>query len=146
VKATVQIGVVSVNILIIDGMGGSIGKALIEKLKTEFDGIHITAVGTNAIATAAMLKAGADVGATGENAVVYNAAHADYILGVMGIAFANAMHGEVSPKMAEAVSLSPAHKILIPHNKCNVTVVGVANASVQLYIDEAVDKLRFELR
>jgi hypothetical protein len=127
-------------------MGGSIGKAIIEKLKTEFEGISITAVGTNAIATATMLKAGADFGATGENAVAYNAAHANYIVGVMGIAFANSMHGEVSLKMAEAVSLSPAHKILIPHDKCNVTVAGVTGASLQLYIDEAVNKLRFELR
>jgi hypothetical protein len=128
-------------ILIIDGMGGGIGKAIIEKIKAEFCDVEVMAVGTNAIATTAMLKAGADNGATGENAVIFNAANADYIIGVLGIAFANSMHGEVSPKMAAAVSQSRAHKILIPIDKCSVTVAGVAGASVQEYIADAVRKL-----
>ena len=130
------------NILVIDGMGGGIGKALIEKLKAELKGTNIVAVGTNSIATSAMLKAGADSGATGENAVVYNATSADYILGVMGIAFANSMHGEVSPAMVAAVSASSAHKVLIPIDKCNVTVAGARSASVQEYISEIADILR----
>jgi len=134
------------NILIIDGMGGGIGKAVIEKIKSEPTDIKITAVGTNAIATAAMLKAGADNGATGENAVIYNASKADYIIGVLGIAFANSMYGEVSPKMAEAVSQSGAHKILIPIDKCSVTVAGVSASSMQEYIVDAVRKLRDYLR
>jgi len=129
-------------ILVIDGMGGGIGKSIIEKLKAELKGVDIIAVGTNAIATTAMLKAGANFSATGENAVIYNSVRSDYIIGVMGIAFANSMHGEVSPKMAEAVSASPAHKILIPIDKCNVTTVGVTSASIQVYISEAVEKLR----
>jgi len=128
-------------ILVIDGMGGGIGKAIIEKVKAELPAVQIMAVGTNAIATTAMLKAGADNGATGENAVIYNAKHADYIIGVLGIAFANAMHGEVSPKMAEAVSQGSAHKILIPIDKCSVTVAGVTATSMQEYINDVVKKL-----
>jgi hypothetical protein len=124
------------NILIIDGMGGGIGKAIIEHIKSKLDGVEITAVGTNSIATSAMLKAGADYGATGENAVVFNSAKADFIIGVTGIVFANAMHGEISPKMAEAVSSSPAHKILLPVDKCNVTVVGVPDRPIQSHISE----------
>jgi len=132
------------NILVIDGMGGSIGKSIIEKIRVELNEVTITAVGTNSIATSAMLKGGADFGATGENAVVYNATKADYIVGVMGIMFANSMHGEVSPKMAEAVSGSPARKILLPVDKCNVAVIGVKAASMQVYIGEVIGKLRGE--
>ena len=130
------------NILVIDGMGGGIGKSIIERLKAELKDAHIIAVGTNSIATSAMLKAGADVGATGENAVIYNAARADYIVGVLGIALANSMHGEVSPKMAEAVAQSPAHKILLPTEKCNVTVVGLGEVSMQTQINDLVHRLR----
>ena len=124
------------NILIIDGMGGGIGKSIIEHIKSQFPDAVITAVGTNSIATSAMLKAGADYGATGENAVVFNCTKTDLIIGVTGIVFANAMHGEISPKMAEAVSSSPAHKILLPVDKCNVTIVGIDNKPIQAYINE----------
>ena len=124
------------NILVIDGMGGGIGKSIIERIKSEFSDVVITAAGTNSIATSAMVKAGADYGATGENAVVFNCTKADLIIGVTGIVFANAMHGEISSKMAEAVSSSPAHKILLPVDKCNVTIVGVDNKPIQAYINE----------
>jgi hypothetical protein len=130
------------NILVIDGMGGGIGKAVIEHIKSNLNDAEITAVGTNSIATSAMVKAGANYGATGENAVVFNCAKADFIIGVTGIIFANAMHGEISPKMAEAVSSSPAHKILLPIDKCNVTILGVADKPVQSYITEIVPKLK----
>jgi len=123
---------------VIDGMGGGIGRSIIEKIKTDLDNLEIIAVGTNSIATSNMLKGGADYGATGENAVIYNCTTADYIVGVMGIVFANSMHGEISPKMAAAVSSSAAHKILIPIDRCNVTVLGVSSSSVQTYIDEVV--------
>jgi len=129
------------NILVIDGMGGGIGKAVVEQIRTTIGDAVITAVGTNSVATSAMLKAGAHNAATGENAVIYNAAKADYIIGVMGIVSANAMHGEVSPQMAHAVSSSPAHKILIPVDKCNITVVGVQSAPIQVYISEIIEKL-----
>jgi hypothetical protein len=130
------------NILVIDGMGGGIGKAVIEHIKNSLNDVTITAVGTNSIATSAMVKAGANYGATGENAVVFNCAKADLIIGVTGIIFANAMHGEISPTMAEAVSSSPAHKILLPVDKCNVTILGVADKPVQSYITESVPKLK----
>jgi acyl-coenzyme A synthetase/AMP-(fatty) acid ligase len=79
---------------------------------------------------------------TGENAVVFNCSKADFIIGVTGIMFANAMHGEISPKMAEAVSSSPAHKILLPIDKCNVTVLGVSNKPIQSYISEIAKTLK----
>ena len=123
-------------IIIIDGMGGGIGKSIIEHIKSEIAEAEIIAVGTNSIATAAMLKAGANNGATGENAVIFNCSSADYIIGVIGIIIANSMYGEVSPKMAEAVSSSSAHKILIPYDKCNVTVLGLEDKPLQSYIGE----------
>jgi len=126
------------NILVIDGMGGGIGKSIIEQIKMVFDSAVITAVGTNSIATSAMLKAGAHNAATGENAVIYNAAKSDYIIGVIGIISANAMHGEISPKMANAVSSSLAHKILIPIDKCSITVTGVSSSPIQAHIAEAI--------
>ena len=124
------------NILVIDGMGGGFGRAIIEHIRNEVPGAIITAVGTNSLATSAMIKAGASFGATGENAIMYNCTKADYIVGVMGIMIANSMHGEVSPKMVEAISSSPAHKILVPYDKCNVTVLGLTVKSVQAYIGE----------
>ena len=130
------------NILVIDGMGGGMGKAIIEHIRNEFIGVEITAVGTNSIATSAMLKAGANYGATGENAVIYNCKKADFIIGAIGIVFANSMHGEISPKMAESVSLSAAHKVLIPVDKCNVTVAGVAEKPMQAYISEISKKIK----
>ena len=130
------------NILVIDGMGGGIGKSIVEHIKNELNDVEIMAVGTNSIATSAMIKAGANHGATGENAVVFNCTKADFIIGVIGIIFANSMHGEISPKMAEAVSSSPAHKILLPIDKCNVTVLGAANKPIQSYMDEIVMKIK----
>lgn len=124
------------NILVIDGMGGGMGKTIIEHIKSESGDTEITAVGTNSAATAAMLKAGANNGATGENAVVFNCSKADYIIGVIGIVIANSMHGEISPKMAEAIASSPAHKILVPVDKCNVTVLGLDKKPIQAYIGE----------
>jgi len=130
------------NILVIDGMGGGIGKAIIEHIKSEIPNAIITAVGTNSIATSAMLKAGANNGATGENAVVFNCIKADFIIGVTGIIFANSMHGEISPAMAAAVSSSSAHKILLPIDKCSVTVLGVAEKPLQSYINEIPAKIK----
>ena len=134
------------NILVIDGMGGGIGKSIIEHLKSELPDAEIMAVGTNSIATSAMLKAGANYGATGENAVLYNCMNADFIIGVIGIIFANSMHGEISPKMAEAVSSSPGHKILLPIDKCKVTVLGISGLPVQSYIGEIAKKIKERIR
>lgn len=128
-------------VMIVDGMGGGIGRALIEKLSGASD-LEIIAVGTNSIATSAMIKAGAKHAATGENAVIFNAQHVDYIMGVLGIIAANSMHGEVSPKMAQAVSSSPARKILIPMDKCSITVVGAQNKPLQAHIEAAFKELQ----
>ncbi|MCL2380737.1 MAG: DUF3842 family protein [Treponema sp.] len=133
------------NILVIDGMGGGIGKAIIEQIKGQLAGAEITAVGTNSMATLAMIKAGANHGATGENAVIHNCAKADIIVGAIGIIFANSLHGEISPRMAEAVSSSPAHKILLPVDKCNVTVLGVADKPIQSYMGEIVKRIEQQM-
>jgi hypothetical protein len=115
-----------VRIAVIDGQGGGIGKSIVEKLRKELPDAEILALGTNSLATSAMLKAGADEGATGENAVVVNAPKADLIVGVLGIISANAMLGELTPVIARAVSESPAQKILLPLNRCGVEIVGTA--------------------
>ena len=126
-------------IVVVDGQGGGIGKSLVEKLRACLgDSAVITALGTNALATAAMLKAGANDGATGENAVAINAASADIITGSIGIIAANSMLGELTPKMAAAIASSEAQKVLIPLNRCNLHVSGTKNISLPEYIDGAV--------
>ena len=126
------------NILVIDGMGGGVGRAVIERIRAASAEHVITAIGTNAIATASMHKAGANMAATGENAIIHNcnSGGADCIIGTIGIIFANAMLGEISPRIAEAVSSSKAVKILIPTAKCNVMLVGLADRPLAQYIDE----------
>ncbi len=124
-------------ILIIDGQGGRLGKLLVEALKKERPEQRITAIGTNSIATAAMLRAGADAGATGENPVVVCAPRADVILGPIGILAANALLGEVTPRMAEAVSSCRAKKILLPLNRCEISVVGTQGLSPADAVREA---------
>lgn len=115
-------------IMIIDGQGGRMGSLLTEKTKNAaIPGAQIYAIGTNSIATAAMLKAGADYGATGENPVLVNSRDAVYIIGPLGIMAADSLLGEVTPAMAVAVGQSSAMKILLPVNKCNHHVVGVSS-------------------
>lgn len=127
-------------IMVTDGQGGGVGKAVIEKLKPILPEEHqLVAVGTNSIATANMMKAGAVNVATGENAVKYNAERADIIIGSIGIISANAMFGELSPEMANAISESEAMKILIPLKRCGLFVVGVNTDSMPKMIDEAID-------
>ena len=130
-------------VAVIDGQGGGVGKALIERLRQAFDGeLTIIALGTNSLATSQMLKAGADEGATGENAIVVNAGRMDALLGAVGILSANAMLGEVTPAMALAIASSPAPKVLVPLNRCNLRVVGLKEMPFSSYIDEAVAELR----
>ena len=113
-------------ICVIDGQGGGIGSAVIKKLKDLFgETVEIIALGTNAIATAQMLKAKANRGASGENAIVQTAGKVDIIIGTVGIIVANAMMGEVTPKMAEAVANSPAKKLLIPLTQENIEIIGL---------------------
>lgn len=125
-------------IAVIDGQGGGVGKLVVEKLRAVSETFKIVALGTNALATAQMLKAGAHEGATGENAIVYNAGRVDWIIGPFGIVMANAMLGELSPAMAKAVGESAARKILIPINKCATTIIGVKDQPMVAYVDEAV--------
>ena len=128
-------------ITIIDGQGGRIGKTIIEQLKATHKELELYAIGTNSIATSAMLKAGADYGATGENAVLVNAADADIIIGPIGIVFANALLGEITPAIATAVGSSKAYKILIPVNRCNHFVAGCSETSLSEYIRMAAEKI-----
>jgi hypothetical protein len=114
-------------ICVIDGQGGGIGSAVIKKLKDLFgEAVEIIALGTNAIATSQMLKAKANRGASGENAIVQTAGKADIIIGTVAIIMAHSMMGEVTPKMAEAVASSPAKKLLIPLTQENVEIVGIS--------------------
>ena len=129
------------NILVIDGQGGKIGSMVISLIKKTMPNQEIIAVGTNSIATTAMLKAGADKGASGENPVIVNAKKAHIIVGPLGIAVANAMLGEVTPKMAEAIGNSDAQKILIPTNNCNNYVAGTENLSINELVFITVDKI-----
>ena len=129
------------NILIIDAQGGGIGRQLVSAIRQEMPGASLTAVGGNGVATAAMLKAGADRGATGENAVVVACRRADVILGPIGIVIADSMLGEITPKMAAAVAQSGAKRILIPFNHCDNIVVGVPETSMKALVREAVSVL-----
>lgn len=129
-------------IVVIDGQGGKMGAALTAQLKAAGLNAQILAVGTNSAATAAMLKAGADAGATGENPVAVCCADADLITGPMGIITANALLGEITPKMAAAVSESPAQKLLIPVNRCSVAVVGVQELPLGEYVKLAAQKAK----
>jgi len=128
-------------ILIIDAQGGGIGKQLISAIHDKIPDAVITAVGTNTIATSAMLKAGADHAATGENAVVVNSRKADVIIGPIGIVIADAMYGEITPAMANAVAQSNAKRLLIPVNHCDNIVVGVNDLSISSLISAVVLEL-----
>lgn len=134
-------------ILVIDGQGGGLGRAIIEKIRREqLSGFELIAIGTNALATAQMLKAGADAGATGESAVKWNCSRADMIVGAIGIVAAGSMLGELSPGMAEAIGTSQAVKILVPLNKCHLQVAGVSGDSLPVRIDQAVELIRQNLQ
>ena len=134
-------------VAVVDGQGGGMGCALIEKIRAALDDrVRILALGTNALATQAMLKSGAHAGATGENAIVLNVSRADFVVGPIGIIIANAMIGELTPRMAEAISSSPAWKLLLPVTTCNVDVAGIRrNTSLPELIAELVEKLRQKL-
>ena len=124
-------------LLVIDGQGGGVGKALVAAIKQLAPQQPVIAMGTNAQATGAMLRAGADMGATGESAIRYQCARADVIAGVAGILHANAMMGEISPEIAAAVSGSEAQKVLVPLEKCGLLVAGVGRQPLDALIREA---------
>ena len=134
------------NILVMDAQGGGIGKQVVTAVRTRFPDVTITAVGTNAAATTAMLRAGADEGATGENAAVVGCRRADVIIGPVGFVIADAMLGEVTPRMAVAVGQSAAKRILIPVNHCANFIAGVADLSVGRLVDSVVAELEKTIR
>ncbi|MHB8063663.1 MAG: DUF3842 family protein [Ruminiclostridium sp.] len=134
-------------IAVVDGQGGGIGKLIVEKLHNAFyNEIAVLALGTNALATSLMLKAGANEGASGENAISFNASKVDIIIGSIGIVCANSMLGELTPVMARAISESTAIKILIPLNRCNILIAGIKDKPLPHYIDDAINMVGDILR
>ena len=128
-------------ILVIDGQGGRLGQKLVESLKKSFPDAELLAVGTNTVATESMLKAGADRAATGENAVIVSSRGADIIAGPLGIALADALMGEITPAMANAVASARAYRVLIPMNLCDTYVAGVEGTSTAIIAD-AVEHIK----
>ena len=127
-------------ISVIDGQGGGIGATLIKYIQSRYPGqAEILALGTNAIATAQMMKAGANRGASGENAIVRTVAQSDLIVGPIAITWANAMLGEVTPRMAEAITSSTAPKILLPLSQEDITLVCIATEPLPHMVQQAVD-------
>lgn len=129
------------NITIIDGHGGMLGAQLVKEISARIKDASITAVGTNATATSAMLKAGAQKAATGENPVIVACRKADVIIGPVGIVIADSLWGEITPKMALAVGQADAVRILIPMNKCDNLIAGVKNITTSDLIEDVMEKL-----
>lgn len=129
------------NILVVDAQGGGIGRQLVAAIKQNIPSAAVTAVGANSAATSAMLKAGADRAATGENAVIVGARSADVITGPVGIVIADSLLGEITPAMAVAIGQSRAKRILIPVNHCDNIIAGVPDLSMAALVQNAVDKI-----
>lgn len=129
------------NITVIDGQGGHIGAQLVKEITSRFAGHTVTAIGTNAVAAATMLKAGAHRAASGENPVVVACRRADVIIGPIGIVIADSLYGEVTPEMALAVGQASAVRILIPVNKCDNLIAGFDDVKVNVLIDDVIHKL-----
>ena len=133
-------------IAVIDGQGGGIGSAIIRRLKDEYgEKVEIWALGTNAIATAAMMKARANRGATGENAITRSVPRVEIIIGTISVVMAHAMMGELTPAVAEAVAAGPARKFLIPLTQENLTVVGVQKDHLPVLIDNLIPLINEEM-
>lgn len=131
------------NCVIVDGQSGRVGALLAARIKAAGLPLEVLAVGTNAIATSAMMKAGADRGATGENPILVACRDADIIAGPIGILMADALMGEITPTMAVAIGQSRAKKVLLPVNShCGKIVVGVRDLTLSRMLDEAVEALR----
>ena len=133
-------------ILVIDAQGGGLGKQLITRIKKDIPKLTVMAVGTNTMATAAMLKAGADEAATGENAVVVASRKADIIIGPIGMIIADAMLGEITPKMALAVAQAKATRIIIPFSNCDNYVAGVSDFGISRLMEDALSFLKEHLK
>ena len=130
------------NVVIIDGQGGRLGQMLVEAVVKESLPCTLYAVGTNSIATSAMMKAGAAQGATGENPVLVAARSADIIIGPIGIVSADSLLGEITPAMAVAIGQSRAVKLLLPVGHCNNQVIGVKNMTMNEMVKAAVERLK----
>lgn len=130
------------NILVIDAQGGGLGRQAVAAIKQNFPDYEITAVGTNSAAATAMLKAGADHTATGENAVIVGCRRADVIVGPVGIVIADALYGEITPNMALAVGQSRAKRILIPVNHCDNIIAGVPDLTLSRLVESVIEQLR----
>lgn len=128
-------------IVIIDGQSGKIGKSIAEQILKRHPDLEFYGIGTNSLATSAMLKGGAAFCATGENACIINAQDADVILGPIGIVFANSLLGEITPTMATQIGSSKAYKILIPTNRCNHFIAGCSEIGLSDAIKIAIDRL-----
>lgn len=129
------------NIVVIDAQGGGAGRQIVNLLREKLPQADITAIGTNSIAASAMLKAGADRAATGENSVVVACRTADIIVGPVAIVIADSLLGEITPKMAQAVAQSRAKRILIPFNMCDNVIVGFSGKNLGQLIQEALEKI-----
>ena len=129
-------------VVVIDGQSGRMGQLFIERAKAAGVNCELLAVGTNSLATVAMMKAGAAQGATGENPVLVACRTADIIVGPIGILAADSLMGEITPAMAVAVGQSSAKKLLLPVNQCNNIVAGVPSLSLAKLMDEAVELLQ----
>jgi hypothetical protein len=127
-------------LMVMDGQGGGIGRATIKRLRDAFgEEVEILAVGTNSVATSQMMKAGANRGATGENAIEKTAPEVDIIIGPLAIIMANSMMGEITPGMSEAISSSKALKILIPLTRERIEIVGVSGEPLPHLIDQVIE-------
>ena len=133
-------------VVVVDGHGGGMGKALVARLRERLPQVHVRAVGTNSAATEAMLKGGAEDGATGENAVIFNVGKADFVVGSVAILIANGLMGEISPRMAQAVGDSSAIKVLIPANRCGIRIAMGGEQPLRRYLDDCVDLIAAELQ
>lgn len=129
-------------VIIIDGQGGRLGQLIVEAITREVPGCELTVIGTNSIATAAMLKGGATRGATGENPVIVACRDADVIIGPIGILAADSLYGEITPAMAVAVGQSKAMKLLIPVSHCTNQVIGVQNLTMNELVKFTVERLK----
>ncbi len=129
------------NVVIIDGQGGQLGARLVKEILSGFSDTELTAIGTNALATANMLKAGAKNAATGENPAVVACRKADVIIGPIGIVIADSLLGEITPKMALAAAQSQAERILIPMNRCGNLVASIRTANTSELISDTIEKL-----
>ncbi len=130
-------------IAVVDGQGGGIGHHLVARMREELPAdVEIIALGTNAVATSRMLRAGASQGASGENAMVVNASSVDVILGTVSIMMAHSMMGELTPAMAAAISGSPALKLLVPLTQSPVEIIGVLQEPLPHYTDMVLERLR----